>query len=282
MYAPVNDNVVGNKFNLLIKTLFAGLFICVPTWAAATASSVFLEELTTTELAAAMRDGKTTIIIPVGGTEQSGPHMALGKHNIRVKALAGKVAQTLGNTLVAPVIAYVPEGGISPPTGHMRFAGTISVPEGAFKAILDGAARGFKQHGFVNIVLLGDHGDYQPALKAVAGSLNRDWAKSPARAHFVEDYYRAAQTTYIQALKAKGLTDIQIGTHAGTADTSLLMAIDPSMVRPEQFAAAAHDGAVTGTRGDPRASTAALGQLGVDAIVNQTVTSIRNAVAASR
>ena len=91
--------------HLLIKALLAGLFICGPTWAVATASSVFLEELTTTELTAAMRDGKTTIIIPVGGTEQSGPHMALGKHNVRVKMLSEKIARALGNALVAPVIA---------------------------------------------------------------------------------------------------------------------------------------------------------------------------------
>ena len=64
--------------------------------------SVFLEDLTTAEVVAAIRDGKTTIVIPVGGTEQNGPHMALGKHNVRAKALAGKVAQQLGNALVAP------------------------------------------------------------------------------------------------------------------------------------------------------------------------------------
>ena len=77
-----------------------------------------------------MRDqivaGKTTVIVPIGGTEQNGPHMVLGKHNVRVKALAGKIAQALGNALVAPVVAYVPEGSIEPPTAHMRFPGTIT------------------------------------------------------------------------------------------------------------------------------------------------------------
>jgi creatinine amidohydrolase len=281
MYARVNDNGIRNKFNLRIKALVAGVFLCVPVWVVA-APSVYLEELTTTEVAAAIREGKTTIIIPVGGTEQNGPHMALGKHNTRAKMLAGKVAQQLGNALVAPVVAYVPEGNINPPTEHMRFAGTISVPEAAFKTILDAAGRGFKQHGFQNIVLVGDSGNYQGALKAVAAGLNRDWAQTPARAYFVAEYYRATQTTYIQGLKSKGLTDAQIGLHAGSADTSLLMALEPSMIRSDQLAVAALEGTATGTRGDPRASTAALGQIGVDVVVSQTVAAIRSAVAAPR
>ena len=72
------------------------------------------------------------VIIPIGGTEQNGPHMAIGKHNVRVKLLAGKIAAALGNALVAPVLPYVPEGRVDPPTAHMRFPGTITVPEDAF------------------------------------------------------------------------------------------------------------------------------------------------------
>ena len=120
--------------------------------------TVFLEELTWTEVRDAIRAGKTTIIVPAGGTEQNGPHMALGKHNARVKILSQDIARALGDALVAPVIAYVPEGGIAPPTAHMRYPGTITVPEEAFQKVLEFAARSFKLHGFRNIVLLGDHG----------------------------------------------------------------------------------------------------------------------------
>ena len=83
--------------------------------------SVFLEDLTWTEVRDAIAAGKTTVIVPTGGTEQNGPHMALGKHNYLVKYKAGQIAKQLGNALVAPVVAYVPEGDINPPTGHMRF-----------------------------------------------------------------------------------------------------------------------------------------------------------------
>ncbi len=153
-------------------------------------SSVFLEDYTWTELRDAIGLGKTTVIVPVGGTEQNGPHMALGKHNARVKRLSERIATALGNAVVAPVIAYVPEGRIDPPTGHMRFPGTISIPDDAFEGVLAAAARSFRRHGFRDIVFLGDSGDYQKNVKAVAARLNREWAKDPARVHAIEDYYR--------------------------------------------------------------------------------------------
>jgi creatinine amidohydrolase/Fe(II)-dependent formamide hydrolase-like protein len=262
------------------------LITCLLPWCAWAQNSVFIEELTTLEVSTALRAGKTTLIIPVGGTEQNGPHMAIGKHNIRAKALSGKIATALGNALVAPVLAYTPEGNIDPPTEHMPFAGTLSVPEDAFKAILRGAAQSYKKHGFTDIVILGDSGNYQTALAGVAASLNRDWAKNTgsntANAHFVADYYKAIQIVYVAALKAKGLTEAEIGSHAGSADTSLLMAIDPAMVKPSLFAQAAQQGWKGGTRGDPRAATAALGQLGVDAVVKITTEAIGKQIAAAR
>src|SRR5262245_19973892 len=91
--------------------------------------TIFLQELTWNEVRDAIYAGKRTVIIPTGGTEQNGLHMVLGKHNYIVRYTAEKIAQKLGNALVAPVIAYVPEGRINPPEGHMNFAGTISVSE---------------------------------------------------------------------------------------------------------------------------------------------------------
>ena len=263
----------------LIPFLLALSLLASASTTGAASASVFLEELTWTELRDALQAGKTTVIIPVGGTEQSGPHMVLGKHNVRVRALAGRIAESLGNTLVAPVVAYVPEGNITPPSSHMRFAGTISISDATFKSLLDATARGFKQHGFIDVVLIGDHGGYQSLLKAVALRLNQDWALTPARAHFIDAYYRVTQTAYVQALQAKGLSEAQIGMHAGAADTSLQMAIDASGVRPDQFALAAREGLALGVAGDPRNSSAALGQLGADLIVTQTVAAIRHAVA---
>ena len=245
------------------------------TAAQAATRSLYLEDLTWTELRDALAAGTTTIIVPVGGTEQSGPHLALGKHNGRVKVLAGRIASALGDALVAPVVAYVPEGNITPPTEHMRFPGTISVPVAAFKGVLEGAAQSFKQAGFTQIVLIGDHGGYQTAMKEVAERLNQQWAGSPAHAHFIAAYYNATQAAYRQALRAKGLSDTEIGTHAGAADTSLELATNPEMVRSDRLAAAPE--AKSGIAGDPRRASVELGQIGADLIVNDTVAAIKKA-----
>jgi creatinine amidohydrolase len=263
--------------NLLGPALALMLAVSDAATPAAAAPSVFLEHLTTAEVSAALQAGKTTIIIPVGGVEQNGPHMALGKHNFRARALAGMIATELGDAIVAPTVNYVPEGNVSPPTEHMRFAGTISIPFDVFKGVLKGAALSLKQHGFKHIVLLGDSGNYQTALKAVADGLNSDWAKSETRAQFVAEYYQAGQTQFVQALKNKGLSAEQIGSHAGAADTSLLMAVDAATVKPELFAAAAKAGWTGGTAGDPRPASAELGKIGVDAMVKASVAAIHKA-----
>ena len=104
------------------------LILVAATAGAASPAGVFIDDLTWTELRAEIASGKTTILVPIGGTEQNGPHMTLGKHNVRAAALAQKIAQALGSALVAPTLAYVPEGGVNPPTAHMRFPGSMTLP----------------------------------------------------------------------------------------------------------------------------------------------------------
>jgi creatinine amidohydrolase/Fe(II)-dependent formamide hydrolase-like protein len=234
--------------------------------------TVFLEELTWTELRDLIRSGKTTIIVPIGGTEQNGPHMALGKHNRRVQLLSEKIARALGDALVAPVIAYVPEGGVNPPTAHMKFPGTITIPEETFDKVLEYAARSFQRAGFRDIVFLGDHGGYQRDEKAIAERLDREWAATPVRAYAIEEYYRASEAEFSQLLKGKGYSEEEIGTHAGLADTSLMLGVDPHLVRANRLRPG------EGVHGDPARANPQLGQLGVDLIVTRTVDAIRKAV----
>ncbi len=247
-----------------------------PPSSSSSSSSVYLEELTWPELRADIEAGKTTILVPIGGTEQNGPQMALGKHNVRVHVLAAKIAGVLGNALVAPVIAYVPEGDIDHPSGHLKFPGTITIPVGAFEETLESAAKSFKLAGFRDIVFLGDHGGYQKALEAVAQRLDREWAATPVRAFALGEYYRAGEIEFGQLLKAKGYSEAEIGTHAGLLDTSLMMATDPSLVRADLLGATKPG---DGVNGDPRRSSAALGQLGVDLTIKRTVAAIRNDLA---
>ena len=261
---------------LLCTVLVSLLTAALPAAAAALPASPHIEDMTWTELRDRIEGGATTILVPIGGTEQNGPHMVLGKHNVRVRALAARIAQRLGNAVVAPVIAYVPEGAIAPPTAHMRFTGTISISEATFEAVLESTARSLRQHGFRDVVFLGDHGGYQTSEERVATRLNREWAtQASCRVHALVDYYRVTQTVYVDGLKARGFSLDEIGTHAGLADTALALAVDPTLVRQEALANGPKPGARDGVYGDPRRATAELGQAGVDAIIESSVARIR-------
>lgn len=274
----------------LLKTIVICGALMTASLSAMAQKSVYLEELTTAEVAAMVKNSPSVVIIPVGGTEQNGPHMAIGKHNTRVKVLAGRIATQLTtqlaaqkiSTIVAPVVSYVPEGNINPPSEHMKWAGTVSISDDAFKSMLLSTARSFRQHGFTDIVILGDSGNYQTQLAQVAAAFNKEASKdaktTPSRMHFISDYYKATQGSYIAALKAKGLNDAEIGTHAASADTALMLAIEPAMVKPEKFAEAAKEGRAGGTLGDPRAATATLGQIAADAMVKMSVLAIQKAI----
>src|SRR5947209_8304902 len=264
---------------LSLRRSMVAVILGVAACRALAAKSVFLEELTWTELRDDIKAGKTTVIVPVGGTEQSGPHIVLGKHNVRVRVLAGRIAASLGNALVAPVIAYVPEGSIDPPAGHMRFPGTISISESAFEATLDGAARSFRRAGFRDVVLIGDHGGYQQSLSKVAARLDREWASSPVRVHAIDAYYRAAGRDFEQALRQQGFSDAEIGTHAGAADTALSLAVDEKLVRSARLHDGSPLGVAEGVHGDPRRASAAAGRAGLDLIVARTREAIEREVA---
>ncbi|MFT3955879.1 MAG: creatininase family protein [Piscinibacter sp.] len=259
------------------RALFAALAAaCLVPSLARAAPEVRLEALTSTELRERIAAGTRIALLPIGGTEQNGPHMVLGKHNVRVGVLAERIAQRLGNTVVAPVLAYVPEGRIEPPEAHMRWPGTLSIPEAAFEAVLEGAARSLCHHGLREVVLLGDHGGYQKSEERVATRVNRTTPGTPAcRVHALTEYYRASAQGHAQLLAARGFGADEIGQHAGLADTALALAVDESLVRREWLGRESTPAERPGVSGDPRRATVELGRLGTEHVVEASVAAIR-------
>jgi creatinine amidohydrolase len=244
---------------------------------------VYLEEMTWVELRGLVEAGKNLAIVPTGGVEQNGPHLVLGKHNHVVRHTAGRIAEALGNAVVAPVIAHVPEGDIARREGHMAFAGTISLPQEIFAALLEHTARSLRAHGFRTIAFLGDSGGNQATQADVTKRLNAEWAGSGARAIHVSDYYDPEANGQIAWLRDQGESDAAIGSHAGIRDTSELMAVFPDGVRSERLA---RNGGLfyaepTGVVGDPTRASAERGekllQLKIDAALKQIRAALRTA-----
>ena len=224
--------------------------------------TVFIDELTWEETRDAMKAGKTTVIVPTGGTEKNGYHMVIGKHNYVVAYAANLMARRLKTALVAPIIQYGPEGD-----PDKQNAGAITLPSPAYDMLLDAAARSLKVHGFKEILFIGDSGGNQAGLTAVANKLNEEWGGA-TKVYALTDYYSASRVYYRAWLEAQyGYDEDTVGSHAGISDTAQMLFIRPSGVRKDQIKpwGGPQD---SGVSGDPTKATAEIGKMGVEFKVN--------------
>ena len=238
----------------------------------AAVDTVWIEQLTWMEVRDALRSGKTTVIIPTGGVEQNGPYLVTGKHNVILRATAEVTARKLGDALVAPIVPFVPEGDIDPPSGSMRYPGTITVEASTFDALLRDIARSMKAHGFKTIVFIGDSGGNQQGMNDVAQRLDNAWAGSGTRALFVPEYYDWPGRQ--KWLAARGYKEIDQGIHDELAAETIMLSVDPQSVRMKQRIAAGNF-SVNGVSLAPIGKTIATGKALVDHIADITATAIR-------
>lgn len=258
---------------------FSTLLACVSLWLFHTSAfaqdSVFLEELTWTEIRDLIDSGTTRVLIPTAGTEQNGPHMVLGKHRFIMEHTTDLIARELGQTLVAPIIVHVPEGDIDPPTSHMRFPGTISLPNEYFVKLLEYTARSLAVHGFTDIMFISDSGGNMRGIAEVTAALNEEWGGNPSRVHDLSDYY--ARNGINEWLESEGETMDNIGTHAGIRDTSQVLYVAPQHIRTDKLA---YDGGFenSGARGDSTRASKRYGQKGVELKVEAAVRQARKSL----
>lgn len=243
--------------------------------------TVRIAEMTWVEVRSAVAAGHTRVIVPSGGIEQNGPHMILGKHDHIVGWAAERIAAELGRTLVTPVVSFVPEGDYAPPTGHMRFPGTIGVPEPVFAGVLEGIARSLKAGGFKTICFIADHGGSMRPQQEVAARLGREWAAEGVTVISVDDYYQAAGDAQSKLLEAQGETPATIGQHAGITDTSELMAVHPSGVDLTRLAGLPFRAEPTGIDGDPRRASPERGKALLELKVRAAVRQIARTAASN-
>src|SRR5262245_16813716 len=198
--------------------------------------SVFIEQLTWMEIRDRLRSGTDTVIVATGGIEQNGPYLVTDKHNVVLRGTTEAIARKLGNTLVAPIVPFVPEGDIDPPTSHMRYPGTISLTEETFESLLADICSSLRAHGFRRIVLIGDSGGNQEGMKRVADTLNARWAGGKTRVVYVPEYYDYSGVA--KWLEEHGIKQVPEGLHDDFAITAQMLAMNPESVRMSQRIAA--------------------------------------------
>ena len=240
------------------------------------ANTVWLEEMTWMDVRDAMKAGKTTVLIATGGIEPNGPWIALGKHNFVLHQNCEAIARKMGNAICAPIVKFVPEGGVEPPSSHMTSPGTLSMRQSTFNAILTDLVTSLKAHGFKQVFLIGDSGGNQSGQRFVADSLNKLWGGAPLVAHIQEYYDYAGVAAY---MKDKGLVE---GTSDGLHDDPVIalniFADDPKAIRLDERIKAGK-ASINGVSLADKKKNAALAKQIIEFRATTTIEAINKAIA---
>ena len=237
-------------------------------------NTIWIEEMTWIEIRDALAEGKRTAIVPTGGIEQNGPYVAMGKHNYVLEGMCDRVARMLGDALCAPIIKLVPEGGINPPTGHMRYSGTLSVRQETFEAILEDVGRSLHQHGFEWIVFIGDSGGNQTGMQNAANLLNEEWGTE--KALFIPEFYDNAGVQ-LHMEETFGIFEESEGWHDNYWLSAMQAAVDPETVRYEERVQSGR-ASINGVSLVPLGRTIAVGEELMRWRTDQTVAAILTAM----
>ncbi len=241
-----------------------------------TPNTVWIEDMTWMDVRDALKAGKTAAIIATGGMEPNGPWIATGKHNFVLKANCEAIARKLGNALCAPIVKFVPEGNIDPPTIHMASPGTISMREETFRAILTDIATSLAHHGFKTIFLIGDSGGNQAGQRYVADSLTLIWKGTPIVAHIQEYYDYAGVTRYMSTHGiVAGASD---NLHDDPVIALNIFSVDPAAIRYDERVKIGK-ASINGVSIADRAKATQLAKEIVDYRATSTIEAMKKAVA---
>jgi creatinine amidohydrolase len=186
-----------------------------------------LADITWPEVEQAVADGATTLILPLGATEQHGPHLPLGTDSLRAAALAERVAARLPGALVAPVLPV----GCS--DEHTGFAGLLSLEAETLAAVIVDCARRMVAWGVRKLVLLSAHGGNGQALVLAAERLTREL---PDLQLWTPGDLLDVGGAVLAVAEREGVRAEAIGLHAGEGETSEVLHLRPDLVRRDQAA----------------------------------------------
>ena len=210
------------------------------------------------EIERVLAAGFRTAILPLGSTEQHGPHLPLATDTWIAETLGERLARALPGAVRLPAI---PLGAASE---HLAFPGTLSLGEDTLVAVLADVAASLARHGFAEIFCFSAHGGNLGALRRAQERLQE--AAAPARWIAFTDHTSLNAVLFDASAKG-GVGRDEAGQHAGELETSILDAIRPGSVRREQlecglvgppadadslFYPSLRDHAESGVVGDPR------------------------------
>jgi len=172
-------------------------------------------------------------LVPVGSTEQHGPHLPESTDHAIAEALAREAADRAGFLCTAPVRV-----GVS--THHMQFHGTMSVDPPAFRDYVESLTRNLTEHGVDRIVYVNAHGGNMEHLREVGRRVRED-----ELAYAIEWMWDESIPELVDELFAHN------GPHGGPKETAMLMHLDPANVHVDRLEDARDGGRVHLEDGEP-------------------------------
>lgn len=169
-----------------------------------------------------MEDVETTLaLLPIGSTEQHGPHAPLGTDTLNAESVAERGAERYdGPVVVAPPVPV----GVA--EEHRAFAGTLWTSESTFRSYVRDIVGSLATHGWNRVVLVNGHGGNIDALREVTGRITR------------HDTAYAVPFTWFDAV---GEHASEMG-HGGPLETALLRHTNPETVHGDRLDSAAENG----------------------------------------
>jgi creatinine amidohydrolase len=246
-------------------------------------SSLLLAELPSPEIDELIRAGWTTVIVPLGSTEQHGPALPLlvdSEHGLQT---ALRAAERLGRTLVGPVVSL----GYS--HEHTAFAGTVSLSQETLAAVIEDIAASHARSGFTLVYFWIAHGGNGGVLGEMLSRLEYRWPG--CRVAGLRDVAAYVAATWDRVPLVEGVPMSVAGSHAGEFETSMMLAVRPGLVRMDRAEAGdprplaeildlmLREGiqavSANGVLGDQRAGDAARGERYLDALADYLAADVR-------
>jgi len=234
-------------------------------------TALHLDRMTWAEVKLEIENGRDTVIVPFGSTEQHGRHMPLGTDAVLGDEFGWALAGRL-DAFLAPTVRF----GCS--EHHLSFPGTISLGIETFQRIVTDVVASLSRHGFRRIVLLPTHGgNFKPLAEAFAELKPVENVKVVAFTD-LEGLVKAA----FESSGISGVEPARSGAHSGEWETSLMLALRPAQVKMDHAAegfvgelseimSKVFDGIQNldenGVLGDPRPATAEAGEKYFDDMV---------------
>lgn len=187
------------------------------------ASSRYLPEMTWTDVRDYLARGAATVIVPLGSTENHGPHAPLGTDSFITEEFCRRLAPRI-DALVAPIVPL----GFCPQ--HAPYPGSVSLKHETLATVLTEMALGLADQGFTSFVFLSGHGGNRIALDLASHALKQarptldvrhvkllPIQTSPAMRRSVEASYGTSLSRVWEA-------------HGGEQETSAVLAVRPELV----------------------------------------------------